>query len=142
MLRKEFHLNYKNKKQPPYLPETIFSSLPQVPMRGFFSRATRSFVGYRPTRLRPKAERKPRMKSLWNPGYQSFTRQWKKYVACLYGRFISHSSFIFAMELKNLLENDKITVSCRQANQRIKQDFLQFSTSDPPFNFFVVITFF
>ena len=29
--------------------------------RGFFSRATRSFVGHRPT------NRKPRMKSLWNP---------------------------------------------------------------------------
>ena len=55
--------------------------------RGFFSRATRSFVVRRPTRLRPKAEdtsgevfrgghflrlnrnRKPRIKSLWHPGY-------------------------------------------------------------------------
>ena len=55
--------------------------------RGFFSRATRGFVGHRSIRLRPKAEdtsgevfrgrhilrlsrnRKPRMKSLWHPGY-------------------------------------------------------------------------
>ena len=54
--------------------------------RGFFSRAMRSFVGRRPTILRPKAEdtrgktfraghflrldrnRKPRMKSLWHSG--------------------------------------------------------------------------
>ena len=46
--------------------------------RGFFSCATRSFVGHRPTRLRPKTfrvghflrldrNRKPRLKSLWNP---------------------------------------------------------------------------
>ena len=42
--------------------------------RGFFSRATRSFVGHRPkTRaghfLRLDRNWKPRMKSLWNPGY-------------------------------------------------------------------------
>ena len=43
--------------------------------RGVFSRATRSFVGRRPTRLRLMAEytsvnrnRKPSMKSLWHPG--------------------------------------------------------------------------
>ena len=48
--------------------------------RDFSSRVTRSFVGRRPTRLRLKAEdflrldrnRKPRMKSLWQRGYDSF----------------------------------------------------------------------
>ena len=62
----------------------ITGRLPNLRTRGFFSRATRSFVGHRPTRLRPKAEdtsgdRKPRMKSLWNPGYRLPYLQSKPY---------------------------------------------------------------
>ena len=41
--------------------------------RDFFSRVTRSFVGHRPTRIRHflslDRNQKPRMKSLWQPGY-------------------------------------------------------------------------
>ena len=55
---------------------------PNLGTRDFFSRVTRSFVGRRPTCLRPLAEdtsdflrldrnRKPRMKRLWHPRYVS-----------------------------------------------------------------------
>ena len=72
MLRKEFRLNSKDRKHPPSLSPGDYLQFITlwVPVRGFFSCATKSFVGHRPTRLRPKAERKTRMKSLWNPGYQ------------------------------------------------------------------------
>ena len=75
---------------------------PTLGTRGVFSRATRSFVGHRPTRLRPKTEdtcdeakkakifraghflrldrnRKPRMKSLWHPGNTSPLYWYKTY---------------------------------------------------------------
>ena len=68
--------------------------------RDFFSRVTWSFVGRRPTRLPPSAKdtsgeaarldlilrldrnRKPRMKSLWHPGYIRDVRPWSS-VSCL-----------------------------------------------------------
>ena len=68
--------------------------------RDFFSRVTWSFVGCRPTRLRPSAtdtsgeaarldlilrldrNRKPRMKSLWHQGYIRDVRPWSS-VSCL-----------------------------------------------------------
>ena len=68
--------------------------------RDFFSRVTWSFVGRRPTRLRPSAKdtsgeaarldlilrldrnRKPRMKSLWHQGYIRDVRPWSS-VSCL-----------------------------------------------------------
>ena len=69
--------------------------------RDFFSRVTWSFVGRRPTRLRPSAKdtsgeaarldlifgwfdrnRKPHMKSLWHPGYITDVRPWSS-VSCL-----------------------------------------------------------
>ena len=81
VLRKEFRLN-SNRKQPPSLSPgnyLQFNTL-WVPVRCFFSRATRSFVFV--------FGRRPNGKHAWKAsgtkGISSYTRQWKKNVACLY----------------------------------------------------------
>ena len=66
VLRKEFRLKVRTENsRPPYLLGTIFSSLPCISERFFLACDEELCL-----RLRPKAERKTRMKSLWNPGYQ------------------------------------------------------------------------
>lgn len=63
VLRKEFRLKVSTENsRPPYPLGTIFSSLPSGYQWEVFSRVRRGALS--------SSERKTRMKSLWNPGYQ------------------------------------------------------------------------
>ena len=68
VLRKEFRLNSKDRKQPPSLSPGDYLQFITlwVPVRGLFLACDEELR----FRLRPNGERKTRMKSLWNPGYQ------------------------------------------------------------------------
>ena len=82
VLRKEFRLNSKDRKQPPSLSPGDYLQFITlwVPVRGFFSRATRSFVFV----FGRMGNGKHAWKASGTQGISSYTRQWKKYVACLY----------------------------------------------------------
>ena len=82
VLRKEFRLKVSTENsRPPYLLGTIFSSLPSGYQWEVFSRVRRGALVF-------VFGRRPNGKHAWKAsgtqGISSYTRQWKKYVACLY----------------------------------------------------------